>query len=117
MARGLRGLRPACRGCMQGQVACGLCSKVGRARAWRARRPTQNGDFGTPRNRPIDRGAAVAINRFGVGPNHTYMNGAGSTPVLMVAMDCGLPESRPGPGGSTTWEKRMAEKLTRSKGV
>jgi hypothetical protein len=29
------------------------------------------------------------------------MNGAGSTPVLMVAMDCGLPESRPGPGGST----------------
>jgi hypothetical protein len=74
---------------------------MARAPACTKTRPTQNGDFGTPRNRPIDRWAAVAINRFGVGPNHTYMNGAGSTPVLMVAMDCGLPESRPGPGGST----------------
>jgi len=54
-----------------------------------------------PRNRLIDRMAAVTFGRFGVGPNHTYMNGAGSTPVLMVAMDCGLLESRPGPGGST----------------
>src|SRR5258708_1702246 len=67
----------------------------------RGARPTQNGDFGMPRNRLIDRLAAVAMNRFGFRPNHTYMNGAGSTPVLMVAMDCGLPESRPDPPGPT----------------
>src|SRR5215472_4623526 len=47
--------------------------------------------------------------RFGDQPNR--IGGWLSTVVLMVAMDCGLPESRPGPDGSTTREKRWRRRL------
>ena len=131
--RGREDQGPARKGRRQGraEVSCRLLSDGPGERLTRGRpEKTVDRGFGLPANRTqtgdfrVRHPGIATISRLSVGEKRRRFGSKQAeshekqhwvpTPVLMVAMDCGLPESRPGPGGTTERERHDGADVYRS---